>query len=244
MFETANLEPLDRTRHQGLRLGTTTLRFAADLTTVPLAASEVVAAARCFPVVFSGNGVTPHALLALRPGGNLFVDADGTWRAGCYLPAHLRRYPFILGKATGANMSVYVDRACPALSETEGRPLFTEQGEPSDMLQQVISFLQRFQADLTAGETLLAPLGESGLLEARRIEVTLSNGQVHRVDGFRAIVPEKLRALPAETVVAWHASGLLELVYAVQASMGTVKRLAELDVQRHGMAEAPAPAPL
>jgi hypothetical protein len=88
-----SLEALDSTRHKALRLGTTDYAFARDLTTVPLSLSEVVPASRSYPIVFA-----PQALLSLRTGGNLFVTEDGRWPDGAYVPAHVRRYPFILGQ--------------------------------------------------------------------------------------------------------------------------------------------------
>jgi hypothetical protein len=230
------LEPLDRERHKSLRLGTTDMSFARDLGTVPLAPSEIIPASRCYPIVFPLDSTVPNALLSLRNTGNLFVTKDGAWRDGAYVPAHVRRYPFILADSKDGNAPVLVDRACPALSETEGRPLFTETGEPTEMTQGVLRFLTQFRDEMTTGIALMDKLAQAGLLVQRRLDVTFADGRKHGVDGLRTIDPEKLRDLPAETVVEWHKSGLLSLAHALLASQGNSSRLAELDARHPAQA--------
>ena len=71
-------------------------RFAAASPALPLTVPEFAAAGRVYPIVFAQDeAAMPLAVTGLAAGRNLFVSPDGAWRPGCYVPAYLRRYPFI-----------------------------------------------------------------------------------------------------------------------------------------------------
>src|SRR5580765_904992 len=91
---------LNRERHRDIRLqsGPIGYRFAHDLNSVPLTTAEFGLVARDYPIVFAGEGndvSLPAALLGLSANSNLFVDDSGAWIADHYIPAFLRRYPFV-----------------------------------------------------------------------------------------------------------------------------------------------------
>ena len=73
--------------------------FARHVNSVPLMAAEFPAAAAEYPVVFTGtDNVMPAILLGAREKENLFVAEDGSWD-GRYVPAFVRRYPFVFAPA-------------------------------------------------------------------------------------------------------------------------------------------------
>ena len=66
---------------------------------IPLTVDEFVQAQRDFPIVFSsGENPLPLALMGLNEGVNTFVDESGKVTEQVYLPAYIRRYPFMLAK--------------------------------------------------------------------------------------------------------------------------------------------------
>src|SRR5262245_9243286 len=70
--------------------------FARGTNAIALAVPELAHAARSYPVVFSKESPTvPFAIVGVHEDRNLFVDAAGKWRQGAYIPAYVRRYPFI-----------------------------------------------------------------------------------------------------------------------------------------------------
>src|SRR4029453_11145526 len=72
--------------------------FAADTLAIPLTVAEFREAAVNFPIVFGGgDNPMPVALTSLQPERNLFVS-DGRWQPGTYVPAYVRRYPFLAVK--------------------------------------------------------------------------------------------------------------------------------------------------
>src|SRR3954451_18189936 len=66
---------------------------------VPLTVDEFPLVQRHYPIVFSvGGAPVPIALMGLNDGVNVFLDENGRARdPNLYIPAYLRRYPFLLG---------------------------------------------------------------------------------------------------------------------------------------------------
>src|SRR5690606_2562506 len=108
-----NVVPLSRERHRSLKLRMDgRAAFAGGTHFVPIAAVELFEAARDYPIVFAGSeDASPIAILGLRAGENLFIDAEGRWAKGAYVPGFVRRYPFILsrGDQASTDFTVCVD---------------------------------------------------------------------------------------------------------------------------------------
>lgn len=238
-----SVEALDARRHGDLHYqGVAGYGFAQEVTSAPLAASEIAQAAREFPVVFSGSGkLLPVALLSVRKGDNPFVAEDGSWLAD-YVPAHIRRYPFVLGE-TGDDQRfvVMIDRAAPQFSagDDAGQRLFAEDGtEPEDgIVARAKRFLARFQGELKRTEEMLRPLEEHGLLVERQFNINRGEHREVAVRGFRMVDAEKLAGLDDTVIGAWLRSGLLALVHAHLQSLGNAQRLLRRQPK-------PAPAPV
>lgn len=229
MFKT--LEALDTQQHAELKYRPVTgYAFARELTTAPLSASEVVPASRQMMVVFAGGEtIKPVVLLSARQASNPFVAASGEWQ-GDYIPAHIRRYPFILGESgTQGRYVVMIDRAAPNFDEQaqqEGEPLFQAGKAPEGgMVERAREFLLRFQNELEQTERLLQPLVDKDVLVERQLNVTRDGKKEVAVNGFKVVDAEKLKALDDATLAEWARSGLLGLVYAHLHSQGNTQRL-------------------
>jgi len=97
---------------------------------VPLLASEFFEAAREYPIVFARGeaGPVPAALLGLREAENLYVDNAGKWDAR-YIPAFVRRYPFVPGKGAQGELLVCIDEASQCFDTKEGEALLWRAAE-------------------------------------------------------------------------------------------------------------------
>lgn len=230
MFQ--SMMALDLTLHRNLGLlPGTGYGFSKTTMTAPLAASEIVNAARLYPLVFPVQGYTPQALMSLEPGVNLFVGENGNWLAD-YIPAHFRRWPFMLqGTDPNVPATVIFDTAAPTLKDGEGQRLFDEDGQVSAFFKPLLQFLVDLNAEAASTEVLLSAL-EPILIE-QHLEVRINGEMMHRLNGFRVIDTEKFAALPDATVLEWRANGLLSVVYAHLISMGNVNRLATLHSERN-----------
>jgi hypothetical protein len=240
-----SVETLDARRHGGLRYrGVPGYEFARQVTSAPLAASEVVQVARDFPVVFAGDGkLLPVALLAVQGGENPFVGEDASWRAD-YIPAHIRRYPFVLGE-TGddGRFVVMIDREASqfAANGSAGEPLFSQDAQAPEggIVERARTFLSRFHGELSRTEQMLQPLQDHGLLVERQFNITRNSQQEVAVRGFRLVDMEKLLQLEDPVLAQWVRSGLMALVHAHVASLGNAQRLLR---RQEGAASQVAPA--
>src|SRR5262249_37939208 len=132
-----SLTPVDPSRHAGKslrqRIG---YGFARGSHAVLLNGSEFEAAARHYPIVFTpAPQAAALCILGLRQGANLFVDRGGDWRPGSYLPAYVRRYPFIFHEsADKQQFTLCIDETSGALEDGSERPLFRN-GQPTELAQ-------------------------------------------------------------------------------------------------------------
>ncbi|MBC7728615.1 MAG: SapC family protein [Microbacteriaceae bacterium] len=224
-----DLVSLNRDQHRGLKLSTTEdkFAFARETNSVPLAASELPQAALDFPCVFiaAEGGHSLAALVGLRDHENLFVQFDGNWAQGSYLPAFFRRYPFVLAETEGdPTYTVCLDRAHPGLNTANGEALFDAEGRETPWLEEIKRFLVAFRQEMSVSREFANHLAALALLEDGVIEYTL-NGEKSNLRGVKTVNEGKLRALPAETLQDLAQKGWLGLVYAHLLSLKQVHRL-------------------
>ncbi|MEA1673351.1 SapC family protein [Nitrospirillum sp. BR 11163] len=188
--------------------------FAAGAHAVPLVMGEFAAACRSLPILFAGEAAAPIALLGLREGKNLFVNADGGWERDVHIPAYVRRYPFIfLEDAEADQLTLCVDEAADAVVAGTENPFFVN-GAPTDLTLQALDFARQYQASHALTISFVAALLEGGLLIERRADITLPSGETPSLSGFRVIDEEKLNRLPAEVLAYWRDKGWLAAAYA------------------------------
>lgn len=223
------IEAFDTTRHGALRRpASADFRFAAGATVIPLLISELPLALRHYPLVFlpGGEGQAPAlaVLVGLGNERNLFVDAQGIWRAGTYIPAYVRRYPFhVLRVETQADPLLAIDATYVAA--TDGAPLVTAEGKPSPFLDEMLSFAREYLAAAERTESMCRALQEAGVLEEDDISLQSSGGEAHRINGFLSVSEERLRALPADALVKLHQADALGLAYAQLLSLANLVHL-------------------
>jgi hypothetical protein len=71
--------------------------FCAKVNSIPVVLSEVPRLIGHYPVAFTlGEQPMLMAIVGARNDENLFVDEAGNWEPGRYIPAYVRRFPFVL----------------------------------------------------------------------------------------------------------------------------------------------------
>lgn len=227
--------PLNRTTHKDLRMQSINdVSFAAKVHSVPLTAAEFPSAARDFPILFAGKDMAdagPMALLGLRQFENLFVDVaddNGQWAEGAYVPAFVRRYPFVLAEkppeAEGDDFTVYLDEAYAGFGDKEGERLFNEDGTDTEVLKNAVQFLSQFQEQVKLSKAFTERLRELELLEPRTVQ--LQNGeQTTTLNGMFVVSEEKLRKLDEKTAHELLVDGTLGLIFAHLLSLANIDRL-------------------
>jgi len=221
---------LDSALHGDLRLAQTQgYGFAAKTNSIPLSLAEFDVAAQHYPIVFTaGAAPQPVVLVGYRAAENLFVEPDGAWRKGAYIPAYVRTYPFVLVESGDAAdrllLGIDIDAAC--LTTGAGAALF-ERGKPSAGLEDALKFCKGYRDDLAATRAFAAALATAGLLEERSATVALDGGGLSRLDGFLQIAPDRLKALDDQVWLDWRRRGWIDAIYAHLHSAGRWVQLIE-----------------
>lgn len=223
------VKPLNREEHKGFRLKpSNTCEFAAEAHLVPMAGQEFYQAARHYPIVFIGEGdnIAPIAMLGLKEGHNAFVD-QGQWATNYYVPAFVRRYPFVLSQGSNQDFTVCIDDEFEGWGKDEGQALFDEAGANTPYLEEMIRFLQSFTSEMERTRSFVAKLRELELLDKRSFKLTHVSGENFVLSDFMAIDEEKFTKLSDEQVLALHKDGFLGWIYAHLMSLGNVNQLFE-----------------
>jgi hypothetical protein len=231
----SELQPLDREIHKNLKLDTdqSVVSRVADQNSVFLAAVEFADACKEYPIVFVRAGqpgpdgkqpVAPLAVLGLRPGSNLFVEGD-KWTGG-YVPAYVRRYPFVMARMdeSSNNMAVCYDPKWPAFNETTGEALFKD-GQPTEFLLNAKAFLENFEQEAERTRLICNLLVEMDLLQDMRFEATLPNDEKLDVEGFMALDEKKYAELADDKVLQLHRNGLIAMIEMHRLSLTNMNRL-------------------
>jgi hypothetical protein len=221
---------LDRELHSKLKLrAPSNLAFAAETALVPLLSNEFVHAAREYPIAFmrdSAQRLLPVVLTGVPGGRNVYVDAAGQWQAR-YVPAYVRRYPFVFAETGIDQLTVCFDEACEVLNESEGQPLFEETGEAGPALGPVLALLTEYQRQALLTQTFMQRLDASGLMMEANAKADLADGRSMALTGFWIVDESRLKNLPEATLKDWFATGELGLVYAHLMSLGNFIELVQ-----------------
>ena len=211
---------VNRERHANKSISDAGFGFAADANAVALNAVEMLHAARCYPIVFATSApAIPIAVLGLREKQNLFVGADGTWRADTYIPAYVRRYPFIFSQTPGSTqLTLCVDEAAPHLVEGRARPLFDGE-KTTPHTDNALTFCMAFEAEREKTLPFARALEAAGVLAENRADIKLNSGEKLQIGGYRVIDQAKFEALPDATILEFRQRGWLAPVYAHLVSM-------------------------
>lgn len=211
--------------------------FVGESHVVPLTVTEFAPAALSYPVVFLGENKQPCAVMGLRQGENLYVDLAGEFRAEAYIPAYVRRYPFVFANDEAQNrMILCIDRGAPFLTQGGQQPLF-EDGQPSAYVTQAMEFCNNFEQERLRTESFVKLLSDLDLFDVREATFTPRNadgsaGEVQKLAEYFAVSEDKLKALPAEKLAELRDNGALGQIYAHLVSLLGWDRLIALAFQR------------
>lgn len=207
------------------------MAYIADTHAIPVTTDEFVMAQRFFPIIFStGGDPVPLALMGLNEGVNAFVDGEGNLEPNTYLPAYVRRYPFMLAKLRpeAPEMSLCFDPT-PGLigDEVEGTALF-DGDEPAEQVKATLAFCEQFEMSAQRTGQFMKDLVETGLLEEG--EVTINNPdfpQPYVYRGFQLVNEQKLRDLRGDQLRKLSQNGMLQLLWAHVFSLNLMTELFE-----------------
>ncbi|AXU19138.1 multidrug transporter [Novosphingobium sp. THN1] len=210
---------------------------------IPLTAEEFPQAARHYPIIFaSGDNPVPLALMGLNEGVNVFVDEEGKVTQPIYIPAYVRRYPFLLAKLNpnSEELSLCFDPSAGLLGDSvEGQELFTD-GQPSEATQAALGFCEQFEQAGQRTQAFIDELKKHDLLMEGEVAIQQQgNEQPFIYRGFQMVNQEKLRDVRGDVLRGWAQSGLLPLLYAHLFSLELISQIFGAQVQ---LGKGPIPA--
>lgn len=224
---------LDRDRHRDLALAQPQhFGFAKSSHLVPAVVDEFGPACRHLPIVFlpESLGPTPVFLAGFRPGISILIDEKGVW-TGRYLPAYLRRYPFILGEADGAEPMICFDETAEGVmsrkTDEEGErttiPLFEEEGQETPLLNERIGLVTDYAASARRTTAFGRTLQDLALLRPITVEgVQPGSSERYALHGFLAVDEAALAVLSDAGLLRLRSEGWLAVIYAHLISLQTV----------------------
>jgi len=227
--------PLNKEVHGELYLeGIEGYQHTKETNSIYIAAIEFLQISKEYPIVFAKGAddkVFPVALLGLQKNSNLFVDEKGNWTAN-YIPAYVRRYPFILATPddSEATFTVCIDESFAGFNTAkEGQPLFDENGEQLDIMKQAVDFLKDYQSHVHLTTLFCENLSKLDILETMEANIEHADGDKSSLGGFMGVNREKLKALKPTQITELLKTDQMELIFAHLASLsnlnGLMKRL-------------------
>ncbi len=246
----SNPEPLDSVRHAklGMKNSSQPYGFAAKQHFVPLHVGEFGPAAINYPIIFAGDQRAPLAVMGINEGDNLFIADDGLFRPGAYVPAFIRRYPFVVARDDQAGrMVVCIDRQFGLFTEEYPDVMLFENGQPSAFTTRCIEFCGQFNTDAQVTQSFVTLLTDLDLFETKQTTFTPRNpdgsaGEPVLIAEYFAVSEDKLKALPASKLAELRDNGALGVIYAHLVSLNGWDRLILETMTRGGGAQQPANA--
>ena len=219
-------EPLTNELHGklGVKRMDFPFKFARVGHAIPLTVGEFPLAAVTGPIIFVGDEKTPIAVMGLNGGENMFVDENGQFEPGVYIPAYVRRYPFVFANDDANNQMVLcVDRKAEFIVEGGDMPFF-ENGEPSEYTRNCIEFCNNFEMERQRTVGFVELLKELDLFEQKTANFTPQNadgttGEPQKIADYFGVSEDKLNALPPEKLVELRDNGALGQIYAHMLSL-------------------------
>lgn len=215
----ATIDIVDRSRHKFLRLRSdVSYRFASRATIVPIVHSEFRRASIDMPIAFirKENDIFAQAVLGIATTGNVFISAEGHWKQGSYIPAYIRRYPFILVNGEGRKFLGF-DVGAKHFSKVEGEQLFDVNGEILPAIERIQEFCNAFDTLWAQTQEFVSEVDAAGLFVPAIARV--SGTQERTIDGFEMVDRERLLDISADTLKKWEAKGWLDAIRSHHASL-------------------------
>jgi hypothetical protein len=207
-----------------------TFEFAKGSHIASIMVNEYNRAAGIYPIVFlkDGEKYNSYVMMGLNQNENLFIDEEGHWKSG-YIPAIIRRYPFVLAKTQQAdNFMLGIDEESEFLSDTEGEDLLDSEGNPSKLVENAKQYLTELHKASLMTERFCKELADRELIGPLNLQIRSGNETMRNIGGCFGINEAKFNELPDEDFLELRKRGILPLIYAHILSLSQFERLVQM----------------
>ncbi len=179
--------------------------------------------------------------MGMNEGVNTFVDDEGKLVGPVYVPAYVRRYPFLLAKLRpeGDELSLCFDPTAPGVgADVEGDALFDGK-EPTEATKDILKFCEQFEEAGARTQAFMSELNKLDILMDGEVAIQPDGAaQPFIYRGFRMVDENKLRGMRGDELRKINQNGLLPLIYAHLFSLQLMRDIFAMQVQ---MGKMPVP---
>lgn len=203
--------------------------FLKDQHAIPVTIDEFVQVQRHYPIIFAAADYpVPLALMGLNEGVNTFVDDNGKFSQPVYVPAYIRRYPFMLAQL-GENpqeLSLCFDPTSEAVAPDGDVVKLFDDGQPSQGTKDILQFCEQFEQSAQRTGAFVKELQDLDLLMDGEVSIQPEGAsQPHVYRGFKMVNEEKLRDLRGDQLRKMMQSGMLTLITAHLFSLDLMREI-------------------
>jgi hypothetical protein len=208
---------LNSVTHKTLKLATVSnFKFAKEFNSCVVLCQEFLEAAKHYPIVFSmaNDVLTPVVMFGVSR--NLLVDSEGKWKEGTYVPAFIRRYPYILaeGFSQDGSLTVCLDGDYEGFDAEDGERLFTDEGEKTPALEKAIEFLMLYHNQFEVTKAFISHVKELNIFKAIDANLTLVSGKTFTIKNLSMVDEAQMLKLSDNELVTLVRKGYLAWIYA------------------------------
>jgi hypothetical protein len=155
--------------------------------------------------------------MGLNEGVNAFLNEKGQFDHPAYVPAYIRRYPFLLARLSpdAEELSLCFDPTAVAIGDfKEGEPLF-DGDQPTEATKGILEFCENFEGSGQRTAQFIEELNKLDLMMDGEVSIQQEGVEkpfVYR--GFRMVNEEKLREMRGDELRKINQNGMLPLIYA------------------------------
>lgn len=204
--------------------------YAKNLMNAPITITEFFEACKNYPILFTKDkdeNWFASIMLGYKENENIFVDDKGVWDKLHYVPAFVRRYPFIfVEQKNNDELIVALNKDSLIIDKkNESRKLFNDKGENTEFLNNVIGFLNQFYVDSMATKEFIKQLDEWELLEEKIATVITPNQEQFNINGLYIVNEEKLNHLSKKKKDEICNKNAIPLITAHLISLSNIQKL-------------------
>lgn len=207
--------------------------FAKELISTPLTVSEFFEACKNYAIVFAKDkdeNWFASVMLGYKENNNVFVDDKGNWEKLHYVPVFIRRYPFILvDNPEEKELMIGIEKKCLVDSKKDDKKKFFNEDETnSELLNNVIRFLNQFHNETISTKEFVKQLEEWELLEEKIATVVNEKQEQFNVNGFYIVNEEKLKQLSKKRKEELCSKDMMALITAHLISLSNIQKLGNI----------------
>lgn len=202
--------------------------FSKELSNCLVTVSEFFEACKDYPILFAkdaNNEWFASIMLGLKEKENLCVDEAGNWKSSKYIPAFIRRYPFVFVSDKDKLALAYDTTYKTTKDENPTKAFFDENGNNSEFLNATLRFLTNFQADALSTSKFVAELEKLELLEQKSASIKTQSNETITINGFFVVNEDKLKNLNEKKKGDLCKRGAIPLITAHLISLSNIKKL-------------------